>query len=103
MDLGKERIQPYLPTILAPLYRELNSTYAEQGKRYPSQRVAEGKVLDLCLSVNTPAILFPVSEAQMPRTVPFTYSQFNQNIRKGQECMDSWNKNVNVDEEKDWS
>uniref|UniRef100_A0A8C3GEN4 UTP20 small subunit processome component n=1 Tax=Cairina moschata TaxID=8855 RepID=A0A8C3GEN4_CAIMO len=30
VDLGKERIQPYLPTILAPLYRELNSTYAEQ-------------------------------------------------------------------------
>lgn len=60
VDLGKERIQPYLPTILAPLYRELNSTYAEQGKRYPSQRVAEGKVLDLCLSENTPAILFPL-------------------------------------------
>uniref|UniRef100_A0A8B9R1B4 UTP20 small subunit processome component n=1 Tax=Anas platyrhynchos TaxID=8839 RepID=A0A8B9R1B4_ANAPL len=30
VDLGKERIQPYLPTILTPLYRELNSTYAEQ-------------------------------------------------------------------------
>jgi len=32
VDLGKDRIKPYLPTILTPLYRELNSTYAEQGK-----------------------------------------------------------------------
>ncbi|XP_074683053.1 small subunit processome component 20 homolog isoform X1 [Strix aluco] len=30
VDLGKDRIKPYLPTILTPLYRELNSTYAEQ-------------------------------------------------------------------------
>ncbi|XP_061213380.1 small subunit processome component 20 homolog [Neopsephotus bourkii] len=30
VDLGKDRIRPYLPTILTPLYRELNSTYAEQ-------------------------------------------------------------------------
>ncbi|NXL92133.1 UTP20 protein, partial [Alectura lathami] len=30
VDLGKERIKPYLPTVLTPLYRELNSTYAEQ-------------------------------------------------------------------------
>ncbi|NXC50218.1 UTP20 protein, partial [Penelope pileata] len=30
VDLGKDRINPYLPTILTPLYRELNSTYAEQ-------------------------------------------------------------------------
>ncbi|NXT74110.1 UTP20 protein, partial [Zapornia atra] len=30
VDLGKDRIKPYLPTILSPLYRELNSTYAEQ-------------------------------------------------------------------------
>ncbi|POI36058.1 hypothetical protein CIB84_000191 [Bambusicola thoracicus] len=30
VDLGKDRIKPYLPTVLAPLYRELNSTYAEQ-------------------------------------------------------------------------
>ena len=58
MDLGKDRIKPYLPTILTPLYRELNSTYAEQGKRYPSQGVGEGKVLDVCLSVNTLVILF---------------------------------------------
>ncbi|XP_051911593.1 small subunit processome component 20 homolog [Hippocampus zosterae] len=30
MDLGKERLGPYLTTIIAPLYRELESTYAEQ-------------------------------------------------------------------------
>ncbi|XP_053108089.1 small subunit processome component 20 homolog isoform X2 [Hemicordylus capensis] len=30
VDLGKDRVQPYLPTIIAPLYRELSSTYAEQ-------------------------------------------------------------------------
>lgn len=30
VDLGKDRIRPYLPTVLTPLYRELNSTYAEQ-------------------------------------------------------------------------
>lgn len=31
MDLGKERLWPYLTTIIAPLYRELDSTYADQG------------------------------------------------------------------------
>ncbi|XP_069485978.1 small subunit processome component 20 homolog [Ambystoma mexicanum] len=30
VDLGKERVQPYLATIITPLYRELNSSYAEQ-------------------------------------------------------------------------
>uniref|UniRef100_A0A670XP62 UTP20 small subunit processome component n=1 Tax=Pseudonaja textilis TaxID=8673 RepID=A0A670XP62_PSETE len=30
VDLGKEKVKPYLPTIIAPLYRELSSTYAEQ-------------------------------------------------------------------------
>ncbi|MBN3281355.1 UTP20 protein, partial [Polyodon spathula] len=30
VDLGKERVGPYLPVIITPLYRELNSTYAEQ-------------------------------------------------------------------------
>lgn len=38
MDLGQDRIKPYLPTILTPLYRELNSNYAEQGKRFPPQK-----------------------------------------------------------------
>lgn len=31
MDLGKERLGPYLTTIITPLYREMDSTYAEQG------------------------------------------------------------------------
>uniref|UniRef100_A0A1A8IIM6 UTP20, small subunit (SSU) processome component, homolog n=3 Tax=Nothobranchius kuhntae TaxID=321403 RepID=A0A1A8IIM6_NOTKU len=30
VDLGRERLGPYLTTIIAPLYRELDSTYAEQ-------------------------------------------------------------------------
>ncbi|XP_067415819.1 small subunit processome component 20 homolog [Emydura macquarii macquarii] len=30
VDLGKDRIKPYLPTIITPLHRELSSTYAEQ-------------------------------------------------------------------------
>ncbi|XP_077399499.1 small subunit processome component 20 homolog [Vanacampus margaritifer] len=30
IDLGKERLGPYLTTIITPLYRELESTYAEQ-------------------------------------------------------------------------
>ncbi|XP_050963565.1 small subunit processome component 20 homolog [Labeo rohita] len=30
VDLGKDRIGPYLTTIIAPLYRELDSTYADQ-------------------------------------------------------------------------
>lgn len=30
MDLGKDRLGPYLTTIVTPLYRELDSTYADQ-------------------------------------------------------------------------
>ncbi|XP_075407217.1 small subunit processome component 20 homolog [Tenrec ecaudatus] len=30
MDLGAEKVKPYLPLIIAPLFRELNSTYSEQ-------------------------------------------------------------------------
>ncbi|KAM9407228.1 small subunit processome component 20 homolog isoform 1-T1 [Salvelinus alpinus] len=30
VDLGKDRLGPYLTTIIAPLYRELDSTYADQ-------------------------------------------------------------------------
>ncbi|ERE90078.1 putative small subunit processome component 20 like protein [Cricetulus griseus] len=30
VDLGVDRVQPYLPVIIAPLFRELNSTYSEQ-------------------------------------------------------------------------
>ena len=31
MDLGIDKVKPYLPVIIAPLFRELNSTYSEQG------------------------------------------------------------------------
>ncbi|XP_029019229.1 small subunit processome component 20 homolog [Betta splendens] len=30
MDLGRDKLGPYLTTIIAPLYRELDSTYADQ-------------------------------------------------------------------------
>ncbi|KAM6154071.1 small subunit processome component 20 homolog [Erethizon dorsatum] len=30
MDLGVDKVNPYLPVLVAPLFRELNSTYAEQ-------------------------------------------------------------------------
>uniref|UniRef100_A0A250Y8E9 Small subunit processome component 20 n=1 Tax=Castor canadensis TaxID=51338 RepID=A0A250Y8E9_CASCN len=30
VDLGVDKVKPYLPVIIAPLFRELNSTYAEQ-------------------------------------------------------------------------
>ncbi|XP_059042634.1 small subunit processome component 20 homolog [Mustela lutreola] len=30
MDLGVDKVKPYLPVILAPLFRELNSTYSDQ-------------------------------------------------------------------------
>ncbi|XP_037702214.1 small subunit processome component 20 homolog isoform X2 [Choloepus didactylus] len=30
MDLGIDKIKPYLPMIIAPLFRELNNTYSEQ-------------------------------------------------------------------------
>lgn len=31
MDLGMDKVKPYLPVIIAPLFRELNSTYSDQG------------------------------------------------------------------------
>uniref|UniRef100_A0A673V8U6 UTP20 small subunit processome component n=1 Tax=Suricata suricatta TaxID=37032 RepID=A0A673V8U6_SURSU len=30
MDLGIDKVKPYLPVIIAPLFRELNSTYSDQ-------------------------------------------------------------------------
>lgn len=42
MDLGKERIGPYLTTIITPLYRELDSTYADQGNAVPRSVSAVG-------------------------------------------------------------
>lgn len=35
MDLGEGCVGPYLTTIVAPLYRELDSTYADQGNAVP--------------------------------------------------------------------
>ncbi|XP_071408091.1 small subunit processome component 20 homolog [Pithys albifrons albifrons] len=44
VDLGKDRIKPYLPTILTPLYRELNSNYAEQD---PTLKNLSQEIIDL--------------------------------------------------------
>ncbi|XP_067855315.1 small subunit processome component 20 homolog [Heptranchias perlo] len=44
VDLGMERVKPYLPTIIAPLYRELNSTYAEQD---PTLRNLSQEIIEL--------------------------------------------------------
>ncbi|XP_023672630.2 small subunit processome component 20 homolog isoform X2 [Paramormyrops kingsleyae] len=44
MDLGKERIGPYLTTIIAPLFRELESTYAEQD---PTLKNLSQELIDL--------------------------------------------------------
>ncbi|XP_053937766.1 small subunit processome component 20 homolog [Cuculus canorus] len=44
VDLGNDRIKPYLPTILTPLYRELNSTYAEQD---PTLKNLAQEIIDL--------------------------------------------------------
>ncbi|XP_059834550.1 small subunit processome component 20 homolog [Hypanus sabinus] len=43
MDLGVERVKPFLSMIITPLYRELNSTYAEQDPtlRNLSQEIIE--------------------------------------------------------------
>ncbi|XP_051886024.1 small subunit processome component 20 homolog isoform X2 [Pristis pectinata] len=43
VDLGMERVKPFLPMIITPLYRELNSTYAEQDPtlRNLSQEIIE--------------------------------------------------------------
>ncbi|XP_063164718.1 small subunit processome component 20 homolog [Candoia aspera] len=44
VDLGKENVKPYLPTIIAPLYRELSSTYAEQD---PTLKNLSQEIIDL--------------------------------------------------------
>ena len=36
MDLGIDKVKPYLPVIIAPLFRELNSTYSDQGNSVAS-------------------------------------------------------------------
>ncbi|XP_038612128.1 small subunit processome component 20 homolog [Tachyglossus aculeatus] len=44
VDLGEERIKPYLPTILTPMFRELNSTYAQQD---PSLKNLSQEIIEL--------------------------------------------------------
>lgn len=44
MDLGVDKVKPYLPVIIAPLFRELNSTYAEQD---PSLKTLSQEIIEL--------------------------------------------------------
>ncbi|XP_072511808.1 small subunit processome component 20 homolog [Notamacropus eugenii] len=44
LDLGPGRVRPFLPMILAPLFRELNSTYSEQD---PSLKNLSQEILEL--------------------------------------------------------
>ncbi|XP_063786087.1 small subunit processome component 20 homolog [Pseudophryne corroboree] len=44
VDLGKESVTPFLPTIIAPLFRELHSTYAEQD---PTLKNLSQEIIDL--------------------------------------------------------
>lgn len=64
MDLGSERVKPFLPTIVAPLYRELNSTYAEQDPtlRTLSQEIIE--VLKKLVGLETFSMSFAVVQRQ---------------------------------------
>ncbi|XP_030069682.1 small subunit processome component 20 homolog isoform X2 [Microcaecilia unicolor] len=47
VDLGKDKVKPYLSTILTPLFRELNSTYAEQD---PTLKNLSQEIIDLLKS-----------------------------------------------------
>uniref|UniRef100_A0A8C2VK88 UTP20 small subunit processome component n=1 Tax=Chinchilla lanigera TaxID=34839 RepID=A0A8C2VK88_CHILA len=44
LDLGADKVKPYLPVILAPLFRELNSTYSEQD---PALKTLSQEVIEL--------------------------------------------------------
>ncbi|XP_068951330.1 small subunit processome component 20 homolog [Petaurus breviceps papuanus] len=44
IDLGPDKVRPFLPMILAPLFRELNSTYSEQD---PSLKNLSQEILEL--------------------------------------------------------
>ncbi|XP_067906298.1 small subunit processome component 20 homolog isoform X2 [Heterodontus francisci] len=44
VNLGTEGVKSYLPTVIAPLYRELNSTYAEQD---PTLRNLSQEIIEL--------------------------------------------------------
>lgn len=44
VDLGKERVKPFLPSIIAPLFRELNSTYSDND---PTLKNLSQEIIDL--------------------------------------------------------
>ncbi|XP_075456776.1 small subunit processome component 20 homolog [Ascaphus truei] len=44
VDLGKEKVKPFLSTIVTPLFRELNSTYSEQA---PTLKNLSQEIIDL--------------------------------------------------------
>lgn len=44
MDLGRDKVKSYLPVIIAPLFRELNSTYSEQD---PSLKNLSQEIIEL--------------------------------------------------------
>ncbi|KAM5170183.1 small subunit processome component 20 homolog [Mantella aurantiaca] len=44
VDLGKERVKPFLASIIAPLFRELNSTYSDQD---PTLKNLSQEIIDL--------------------------------------------------------
>ncbi|XP_059881443.1 small subunit processome component 20 homolog isoform X1 [Delphinus delphis] len=44
MDLGVDKVKPYLPVIIAPLFRELNSTYSDQD---PSLKNLSQEIIEL--------------------------------------------------------
>uniref|UniRef100_A0A6I8STV5 UTP20 small subunit processome component n=1 Tax=Xenopus tropicalis TaxID=8364 RepID=A0A6I8STV5_XENTR len=48
VDLGKERLKPFLLTILTPLFRELSSTYSEQD---PTLKNLAQEIIDLLKSL----------------------------------------------------
>ncbi|XP_069829345.1 small subunit processome component 20 homolog [Dendropsophus ebraccatus] len=48
VDLGKEKVKPFLPTIIAPLFRELNSTYADQD---PTLKNLSQEIIELLKSL----------------------------------------------------
>nr|DBA30965.1 TPA: hypothetical protein GDO54_006886 [Pyxicephalus adspersus] len=48
VDLGKERVKPFLPSIIAPLFRELNSTYSDQD---PTLKNLSQEIIELLKSL----------------------------------------------------
>lgn len=68
MDLGKERIGPYLTTIITPLYRELDSTYADQGNADPRSVPFEKRKKLIWFSHTVASIIVFRSHAEEPGT-----------------------------------